>query len=63
MRWDGMGCDGIFSPLRGSGPIVVASTAEFQGSFPGLCGLKETKMFLYHSLVIISIGGASVTER
>ena len=48
----------------GGGHRVVVSTAAFharvRGSFPGLCGLKDTKMFLPHPLVV---WGASVTER
>ena len=40
---------------EGGGPRVVVSTAAFharvRGSFPGLGGLKETKMFLPHPLV------------
>ena len=42
--------------------MVVVSTAAFharvRGSFPGLSGLKETKMFLPHPLVKISIVGS-----
>ena len=42
---------------EGEGPRVVVSTAAFHarvwGSFPGLGGLKETKMFLPHPLVRI----------
>ena len=44
---------------RGLGPRVVVSTAAFHarvlGSFPCLGGLKETKMFLPHPLVKLSI--------
>ena len=47
-----------------AGPRVVVSTAAFhagvRGSFAGLGGLKETKMFLPHPLVL---WGVSVTER
>ena len=43
----------------GGGPRVVVSTAAFHagvlGSFPGLGGLKETKIFLPHPLVKLSI--------
>ena len=43
----------------GRGPRVVVSTATFharvRGSFPGLGGLKETKTFLPHPLVKLSI--------
>ena len=46
----------------GGGPRVVVSTAAFharvRGSFPGLGGLKETKMFLPHTLVKLSIAGS-----
>ena len=48
--------------LRGGGPRVVISTAAFHarvwGSFPGLGGLKETKMFLPHPRVKLSIVGS-----
>ena len=47
---------------QGGGPRVVVSTAAFharvRGSFPGLGGLKETKMFLPHPLVKLSIVGS-----
>ena len=47
---------------RGGGPRVVVSTAAFharvRGSVPGLGGLKETKMFLPHSRVTLSIVGS-----
>ena len=43
----------------GGGPRVVVSAAAFharvQGSVPGLGGLKETKMFLPHPRVKLSI--------
>ena len=46
----------------GRGPRVVVSTAAFharvRGSVPGLGGLKETKMFLPHPRVKISIVGS-----
>ena len=46
----------------GGGPRVVASTAAFharvRGSVPGLGGLKETKMFLPHPRVKVSIVGS-----
>ena len=39
----------------------MVSTAAFHdsvlGSFPGLCGLKDTKMLLSHPLVKLSIVG------
>ena len=45
----------------GGGSRVVVSTAAFHArvrdSFPGLGGLKETKMFLPHPLVKLSIVG------
>ena len=47
---------------EGGGPRVVVSTAAFharvQGSVPGLGGLKETKMFLPHPRVKVSIAGS-----
>ena len=47
---------------RGGGPRVVVSTASFharvRGSVPGLGGLKETKMFLPHPRVKLSIVGS-----
>ena len=47
---------------QGGGPRVVVSTAAFharvRGSVPGLCGLKETKMFLPHPRVKVSIVGS-----
>ena len=46
----------------GRGPSVVVSTAAFyagvRGSVPGLGGLKETKMFLPHPRVKVSIVGS-----
>ena len=46
----------------GAGPRVVVSTAAFharvRGSVPGLGGLKETKMFLPHPRVKVSIAGS-----
>ena len=48
--------------LAGGGPRVVVSTAAFharvRGSVPGLGGLKETKMFLPHPRVKVSIAGS-----
>ena len=48
-------------PATGGGPRVVISTAAFharvRGSVPGLGGLKETKMFLPHPRVKVSIVG------
>ena len=45
----------------GGGPRVVVSTAAFharaRGSVPGLGSLKETKMFLPHPRVKVSIVG------
>ena len=53
--------------IVGGGPRVVVSTAAFharvRGSAPGLGGFKETKMFLPHPRVRLSIAGASVTEK
>ena len=46
----------------GGGPRVVVSTAAFharaRGSVPRLGGLKETKMFLPHPRVKVSIAGS-----
>ena len=46
----------------GGGPGIVVSTAAFhasvRGSVPGLGSLKETKMFLPHSRVKVSIAGS-----
>ena len=46
----------------GGGPRVVVSTAgihaRVRGSVPGLGGLKETKMFLPHPRVKVSIVGS-----
>ena len=48
--------------LGGGGPRVVVSTAAFharvRGSIPGLGGLKETKLFLPHPRVKVSIVGS-----
>ena len=47
--------------MKGGGPRVVVSTAAFharvRGSVPGLGGLNETKMFLPHPRVKVSIVG------
>ena len=54
----------LFSPCmwEGGGPRVVVSTAAFharvRGSVPGLGGLKETKLFLPHPRVKVSIVGS-----
>ena len=52
-------CSGSYT---GGGPRVVVSTAAFharvRGSVPGLGGLKETKMFLPHPRVKVSIVGS-----
>ena len=52
----------IYLALQGGGPRVVVSTAAFharaRGSVPGLGGLKETKMFLPHPRVKVSIVGS-----
>ena len=51
-----------FSMFLGGGPRVVISTAAFharvRGSVPGLGDLKETKMFLPHPRVKLSIVGS-----
>ena len=48
--------------VQGGGPRVVVSTAAFharvRGSVPGLGGLKETKLFLPHPRVNVSIVGS-----
>ena len=48
--------------ILGGGPRVVVSTDAFHarvwGSVPGLGGLKETKMFLPHPRVKVSIVGS-----
>ena len=48
--------------LLGGGPRVVVRTAAFharvRGSVPGLGGLKETKLFLPHPRVNVSIVGS-----
>ena len=48
--------------MTGGGPRVVVSTAAFhtrvRGSVPSLGGLKETKMFLPHPRVKVSIVGS-----
>ena len=52
----------VFQRTLGGGPRVVVSTAAFharaQGSVPGLGGLKETKIFLPHPRVKVSIVGS-----
>ena len=52
----------VFARDEGGGPRVVVSTAAFharvRGSVPGLGGLKETKMFLPHPRVKVSIVGS-----
>ena len=56
------GAGGYVTTLVGGGPRVVVSTAAFhasvRGSVPGLGGLKETKMFLPHPRVKVSIVGS-----
>ena len=51
----------LFCYKLGGGPRVVVSTAAFharvRGSVPGLGGLKETKLFLPHPRVKVSIVG------
>ena len=51
-----------FIQWAGGAPRVVVSTADFHarvwGSVPGLGGLKETKMFLPHPRVKLSIVGS-----
>ena len=51
-----------WNSLLGGGPRVVVSTAALHarvhGSVPGFGGLKETKMFLPHPRVKVSIVGS-----
>ena len=51
-----------YTALKGGGPRVVVSTAAFharvRGSVSGPGGLKETKMFLPHPRVKLSIVGS-----
>ena len=51
-----------YSGVEGGGPGVVVSTAALharvRGSVPGLGGLKETKLFLPHPRVKVSIVGS-----
>ena len=65
LHWSGTG--GSFGSVvvrhsKGGGPRVVVSTAAFharvRGSVPGLGGFKETKMFLPHPRVKVSIVGS-----
>ena len=63
-----------YTCLEGGGPMVVVSTAAFharvRGSFPGLGGLKETKMllldiktkFLYFLFLTWLIGRAGLLQ-
>ena len=55
-------CGPASQTLVGGGPRVVVSTAAFharvRGSVPGLGGLKETKLFLPHPRVKVSIVGS-----
>ena len=52
----------LWSRCEGGGPRVVVSTAAFharvRGSVPGFGGLKETKLFLPHPRVKVSIVGS-----
>ena len=52
----------LFNLIQGGGPRVVVSTAAFharvRGSVPGRGGLKETKLFLPHPRVKVSIVGS-----
>ena len=55
-------CFSISIGYTSGGPRVVVSTAtfhaRFRGSVPGLGGLKETKLFLPHPRVKVSIVGS-----
>ena len=64
-HWPNISCvlfSSVFTIPPGGGPRVVVSTAAFHarvwGSVPGLGGLKETKMFLPHPRVKVSIVGS-----
>ena len=63
-NWDRRARNWTKFPLvkSGGGPRVVVSTAAFharvRGSVPGLGGLKETKLFLPHPRVKVSIVGS-----
>ena len=51
----------LFTTVGGDPGIVVSTVASYaraRGSFPGRGGLKETKMFLPHPLVKLSIVGS-----
>ena len=52
----------LYDPYRAGAPRVVVSTTAFharvRGSVPGRGGLKETKMFLPHPRVKVSIVGS-----
>ena len=52
----------LFPSTKGGGPRVVVRTAALharvRGSVPGLGGLKETRMFLPHPRVKVSIVGS-----
>ena len=52
--------------MAGGGPRVAVSTASFharaRGSVPGLGGLKETKMFLPHPRVKLSVVGSPLAQ-
>ena len=57
-----IGLQPLCTVMKGGGPRVVVSTAAFharvRGSVPGLGGLKETKLFLPHPRVKVSIVGS-----
>ena len=60
--WDDTVLQTQDSKFEGGGPRVVVSTAAFharvRGSVPGLGGLKETRLFLPHPRVKVSIVGS-----
>ena len=60
--WCEMSWSRLITCERGLGPRVVVSTAAFharvRSSVPGLGGLKETKLFLPHPRVKVSIVGS-----
>ena len=62
IRFAGFNVSMFLALWAGGGPRVVVSTAAFharvRGSVPGLGGLKETKLFLPHPRVKVSIVGS-----
>ena len=48
----------LFRRVGGGPRVVVSTAARVRGSVPGLGGLKETKLFLPHPRVKVSIVGS-----